>query len=149
MTTPIVYIDHSDVRPGKLANVKDAISQLVAFVEEREPQLLSYGFYLDEDALAMTLVAVHPDSASLELHLEIGGPEFRKVGEFIDLQLIEVFGRPSAATLRRLHEKARMLGGARVVVRESSSGFSRISSLEHASTPAGGTTTRLGHTRRT
>ena len=39
----------------------------------------------------MAVVAVHPNAASLELHLRVGGPEFRKVGEFIVLRAIEVF----------------------------------------------------------
>jgi hypothetical protein len=38
-----------------------------AFVERHEPQLISYGFFIDEQAAMMTVVAVHegcrnPDS---------------------------------------------------------------------------------------
>lgn len=38
---PLVYIDHSDIRPGKLEGLWAAVAALVDFVEEREPQLLS------------------------------------------------------------------------------------------------------------
>ena len=76
---PIVYIDHSDIREDSFEELKAGIRQLVDFIEAREPQLITYGFYLDEDAAKMTVVAVHPDSGSLELHMDIGGEEFRKL----------------------------------------------------------------------
>lgn len=67
-----------------------AIHELVEFVETPEPQLIGYAFYINEEATRMTLVAIHPDSASLEFHLEIGGPVFRKFTGFIKLQTIEI-----------------------------------------------------------
>jgi len=131
MGKPIVYIDHSEIRPGRLEEVTKAIPQLVGFVDEHEPQLISYGFYIDEQASAMTVVAVHPDSASLELHLEIGGPQFRKLAAFIDLRLIEVYGEPSQTVLNQLRQKADMLGeDGRVVVREMHTGFARLPSAD-------------------
>jgi hypothetical protein len=125
MANPIVYIDRSEINPGKVADVRTAVSALVAFVEAREPQLMAYGVYIDDEASTMTVVAVHPDSASLELHLSIGGPEFRKVGEFITLRLIEVFGEPTDAVVEQLNEKARMLGGAAVVIHSAAAEFGR------------------------
>jgi hypothetical protein len=125
MGSPILYLDRSDVRPGTVSGLRTAVSELVAFVEAREPQLLAYGFAIDEDAMTMTVVAAHPDSASLERHLTIGGPEFLRVGAFITLRSIEVYGDPSAAAIQQLDEKARALGGASVVVHRLAAGFSR------------------------
>jgi hypothetical protein len=125
MTGPILYIDRSDVRPGTVAELRSAVSQLVAFVEAREPQLLAYGFAIDEEALAMTVVAAHPDSASLERHLTIGGPEFQRVGAFITLRAIDVYGHPSEAAVEQLREKARALGDATLVVHTLAAGFAR------------------------
>ncbi len=64
MSDPIVYIDRSDLRKGKLEEVKAAIRELVEFVDAHEPQLLAYGFYIDGEGEGMTLVAIHPDSSS-------------------------------------------------------------------------------------
>jgi hypothetical protein len=127
----IVYIDHSEVRPGKLGAIKRGIAELVDFVREREPQLIFYAIYIDEEARSMTVVAIHPDSASMELHLQIGGPEFRRLADFIDLQLIEVYGKPSGTVLNQLREKAQMLGeNGRVVVHEPQAGFARLLSAD-------------------
>jgi hypothetical protein len=45
---PIVYIDRSEVRSGALPELWQAVERIVAFVQEREPQLLAYGFHIDE-----------------------------------------------------------------------------------------------------
>jgi hypothetical protein len=71
MSEPIVYIDHSEILDGKLEELREAIDELVEFVEADEPQLISYGFVINEEGLRMTVVAGHPDSASLEFHMEI------------------------------------------------------------------------------
>jgi quinol monooxygenase YgiN len=125
MTAPIVYIDRSEIHAGAVDELREAAAELVAFVEEREPRLLAYGFHIDEAALTAFVVAVHPDAASLELHLRIGGPAFRKLGAFIRLRAIEVYGEPGDDVLRLLHEKAQMLGGASVAVHPRTVGFAR------------------------
>ena len=113
---PIVYIDHSDIRVGSLDELKAGVQRLVDFIEAREPQLISYGFYIDDEAARMTVVAVHPDSASLELHLEIGGPEFSKLAHLLTLTGIECYGQPSHKAIDQLRRKAATLGDTGSVV---------------------------------
>ena len=125
MSQPIVYIDTSAIREGKLAKLEVAMQDLAAFVEANVPQLISYGFFLNEDRTQMTVVAVHPDSASLQFHMDVGNAEFRKFADLIDLSMIEVYGRVSDAVRERLHQKARMLGRGSVVVHEFYAGFAR------------------------
>jgi hypothetical protein len=122
---PIVYIDTSTIREGKLRELETAMTKLAAFVEANVPQLISYGFYLDEDRRRMSVASVHPDSASLEHHMEVGGAEFRKFAELIELRSIEVYGAVSDGVLERLHKKAQMLGEATVAVHELYAGFAR------------------------
>jgi hypothetical protein len=125
MPQPIVYLDTSTIRAGKLAQVEASVKGLAAFVDANVPRLLSYGFFLDRDRTRMTVVAVHPDSASLEFHMEVGGAEFRKFADLIDLTRIDVYGRVSDAALERLHRKARMLGKGTVAVHDFCAGFFR------------------------
>jgi hypothetical protein len=122
---PIVYIDTSAIHDGKLEELKVAMKGLAAFVEANVPQLMSYGFFLDETQRQMTVVAVHPNSESLEFHMDVGSAEFRKFAHLIDLSKIEVYGRVSEAVLKRLHQKARMLGRGTVAVYEFYAGFAR------------------------
>jgi hypothetical protein len=127
VSDPLVYVDRSDIRDGKLEEVRKGIRELVAFVEENEPQLIGYSFYFNEGGTGMTVVAIHPDSASLELHLEIGGPAFRKLSELIELRTIDIYGRPSEKVLDQLQQKVEMLGAnGRVVVHQQQAGFLRF-----------------------
>lgn len=57
----------------------------------------------------------------------ITAPVFKKVGSFIELREIEVFGRLSARALELVQQKAAALGdGGVVTMHELFSGFDRI-----------------------
>ena len=47
MAQPILYVDTSAIREGKLAALEPAMENLARFVEAKVPQILSYAFYLD------------------------------------------------------------------------------------------------------
>ena len=125
MGQPIVYVDVSEIRAGKEEQLEAAMDHLARFVEARIPRVASYGFFLDEERRTMSVVAVHPDSESLEFHLNEGNEEFRKFGELIDLSRIEVYGGVSDGVRERLERKARMLGRGTVTVHEFRAGFVR------------------------
>lgn len=69
MSGPIVVIDSSEVREGKLEELKTALKELAAFVEADEADPIAYNIYFDEDCTQMTVVPIHPSSASMELHM--------------------------------------------------------------------------------
>jgi hypothetical protein len=122
----VVYIDRSEIREGKAEELRAGVRELVDFVEAHEPQLIAYAFHIGEDGGEMTVVAVHPDSASLELHIEVAGEEFRKLAHLLTLRDIRIYGRPSDRALTLLRQKAEMLGdGATVLVHEPYAGFAR------------------------
>ncbi len=127
---PIVYIDHSRIREDSIDELRAGVQRLVDFIDAREPQLLTYGFYIDEDAARMTVVAVHPDSASLERHMEIGSGEFRKLAHLVTLTAIECYGRPTERAIEQLRNKAATLGdGGAVVSIERFAGFTHLASV--------------------
>jgi len=126
MPDPIVYIDSSQILEGKQEELKAAMNELVDFVAANEPQLISYNFFLSEDGTRMTVVAIHPDSASMECHMEVAGPAFRKFTEFINLSTIEVYGQVSDKVLNQLRQKAQMLGSGTVLVHNLYAGFARF-----------------------
>ena len=76
MSSPIVYVDTSAIREGKQQELEVAMKHLATFVEANMPRVISYGLFLDQNRMQMTVVAVHPDSDSLQFHLETGATEF-------------------------------------------------------------------------
>jgi hypothetical protein len=74
----------------------------------------------------MTVMHVHPDSASLDYHMDVAGPAFRRFADLVTLSSIHIYGEPSEKALRQLHDKARLLGSGDVIVQGLHAGFSRF-----------------------
>jgi hypothetical protein len=128
MSQPIVYIDTSEVRPGRLEELKAAMKDLALFVQANEPQLLAYDVYFSDDGTRMSVLHINPDSASLERHMKVAGPKFPPIGEFIRMISIDVYGRPEDGLVEGLQQKAKMLGSGTVRVHDFHAGFTRLPS---------------------
>ena len=125
MSDIIVYVDRSNVAPNNFETLKASLQELASLAERLEPRLISYAFHIDESAGTLTVVAVHPDSASLEFHAETLANEFRKLGPLLHLKSIEVYGEVSAKAMDLLQKKAAALGGGGITVSHRYAGFSR------------------------
>jgi hypothetical protein len=125
-SSPILVVDSSDIRPGKLDAVKAGVEDLVAFVKASEAEPIAYDIYFDEAGAQMTVVQIHPGSVSLERHLTLAGPVFRRFADLLTLMRVDVYGTPSEAALEQIRGKAQLLGNAPVVVHELHSGFNRF-----------------------
>jgi len=68
-----VYVDASQVREGKLPELKAAMKELAEFVEANEPRLASYSVYFSEDGRRVSIIHVSPDTAALETHMDVAG----------------------------------------------------------------------------
>ncbi len=132
----ILYFDTSEVREGALEELKPAIKGLVEFIEANEPRLIAYNVYFSEDGTRMTVVSLHPDSASLEYHMEVAGPLFRRFVELVTLSSIHIYGEPSEKVLKQSREKARLLGHGTVVVDSLHAGFTRLATSAEVGSPS-------------
>jgi hypothetical protein len=126
MTEAIMYVDTSEVREGVLEELKTAVKELVAFVDANEPRIIAYNVYLSDDGTQINVVHMHPDSTSLEYHMDVAGPMFRQFADLVTLKSIVIYGRPTETVLRQLQEKAELLGRGTVTVRELHAGFARF-----------------------
>jgi quinol monooxygenase YgiN len=126
MSEPVISIDTSLIRDGRLDELKSAVADLVEFVRANEPRPIVYEVYVDQTGSRMTVVQVHPDSASMEHHMTVAGPAFAGFAELVTLSTMDVYGTPSEGLLELLRRKVRMLGDATVVVHDLQAGFARI-----------------------
>ena len=125
MSGPIVYVDRSQVAPGRLEELRQYIARMAGLVEQSEAQLLVYEVYFDEQQSQMTVIHVHRDSASLESHFKVVGPLFEQFTGLVELKAIDVYGRPDDDVLERVRAKAALLGEGSVTVHEHHVGFIR------------------------
>src|SRR5213080_4131182 len=137
-TDVLIYVDTSDVRDGALAELKWAIEELAAYIGNAQRRMLAYSAFFSDDGRRMTVVHVHPDAASLDDFMTLAGSRFERFAELAALQAIDVYGQPTDDALRRLREKASLLGGNGVAVHALHAGSveSTASKLSRAA-PAG------------
>ncbi len=126
MAEPLIFVDVSEIVPGKLEDVKAAFKELTAFVEENEPRAISYHVFFDSTETKVTVVQVHPDSASMEFHTKAGADLFRRFAGLLTMRTMEIYGEPSAELLQAMQAKAEMLGARGVQVHNLHAGFSRL-----------------------
>ena len=126
MSKPLVYVDTSDVHEGALEELKSSIGELTDFVESHEPQIVSYAVYFSQDGRQMTVIHIHADSASLDVHMDVAGPRFGRFAELLTLSSIRIFGEPSANAIKQLEDKVRLLGAGEVSVHPLHAGFGRF-----------------------
>jgi hypothetical protein len=126
MSEPIIYVDQSEIRAGKLEPLKAAMEELAEFVENNEPQIVAYNVYFNRDDSRMTVVHVHNDPASLAFHMEVAGRMFPRFSEFIRMEAIDIYGRPGEDLVQQLRGKAEMLGSGAVRVHAFHAGVARF-----------------------
>jgi quinol monooxygenase YgiN len=126
MSEPIISLDTSLIRVGRLDELKRAVAELVEFVRSNEPRPIVYEVFVDQTESRMTVVQVHPDSASMEYHMTVAGPAFAGFAELVTLSTLDVYGKPSEELLELLRRKVQMLGEATVNVHDLQAGFARI-----------------------
>jgi hypothetical protein len=128
MSDPIVFVDTSDIREGKVEELRRAVAELAEFVETDEADPISYQVFFSDDGRLMTVLQVHPDSASMERHMEVAGPVFARFADLLELRTIDIYGSPSARVVDQLQRKAELLGTATVSVHDRQAGFVRFGS---------------------
>jgi hypothetical protein len=68
---------------------------------------------------------MHPDSASMEFHMQAGAELFKTFAGLLTMRTMQIYGEPSASLLAAMQAKATMLGAGGVEVHDLHAGFSR------------------------
>ncbi len=87
MSAPFIYVGTYEVVGGRLDDARKSLAEHAEFVEANEPRLISFNFYLDTESNTVTIVQVHPDSASMDFHMQL-------VAEHIASALGDYLGAP-------------------------------------------------------
>jgi hypothetical protein len=127
MSSPFIFIATNRLKPGAHEAERRRVPGLVEFIRAGEPRLLAFNEYMDAQRTEVTVVQVHPDAASMELHMGVvREPAAQAYSETLDATTrIQVFGTPSDAVVQTLRAQA----GAGVplsVHPEHLGGFTRI-----------------------
>jgi hypothetical protein len=137
MDGPILVVDTSDINEGRLSDLKGAMVELVTFVEQNEDKPLLYTVYIDSVGKKVTVIQLHPDSASMELHMQVAASRFRRFADLLTLRSMGIYGTPTAQLLDQLRAKVRLLGEATLEVHDLHAGFARLGNAQRTPVPRG------------
>ena len=59
------------IREGRLEDYKRFAKELIEHVQTKEPQLIAFNIYFNEDQTEMTSIQVHPNAASMDFHMQM------------------------------------------------------------------------------
>src|SRR4029450_10340609 len=71
MSDHVIYVDRFQLREGKAEDFKRYATDMAEFVEENEPGVMSFNYYMDEDGAKGTAVFVFSDAEAADLHLDL------------------------------------------------------------------------------
>lgn len=105
MSPPFIAIATLGIKEGKLGDFTRSYKEVVQVVKEHEPRLIAFHGYVNDDGTAMTIIQVHPDTASMDFHMQVLSDRLaehvaRALGpELIEPRYVEYYGTPSQIAL--------------------------------------------------
>jgi hypothetical protein len=130
LAEPFIFIGTHRLKEGKLEAFKSSCSALVEMAEAKEPRLIAFNFYANEDGTEVSVVQVHPDAESMLFHMQVMREHIESAlddeGELDQTLGIQIFGTPNDAVLGMIEHLSQE--GAPVTVKPHGlSGFTRSS----------------------
>ncbi len=99
MSQPFVYVGTWTIKRGKLEEARKFMAEHADFVETNEPRLIAFHAYFDEEGSKASVVQVHPDSASMEFHMQVISEHLSGAFDYIDTILSEQYFGPMSESL--------------------------------------------------
>jgi quinol monooxygenase YgiN len=98
MSGPFVFIGTHRIADGQLDAFKKDARALVQLVREREPRLLAFNFFFNEDETEVSVVQVHPDADSMLTHMQVAKEHITEATEtLLSTKDIQIYGATNEA----------------------------------------------------
>jgi len=87
------------IKLGKLGDYEAAWKELVDVVEAKEPRMISFNSYANEQGTEVAVVQLHPDASSMELRMQVVREHITQADADLleETTSIQVFGELSDA----------------------------------------------------
>jgi quinol monooxygenase YgiN len=110
MTAPFIFVGTHRIKEGQLDAYIEYFREFAEYVKENEPRLIVFEGYVNDEGTRMTVVQVHPDTESMEFHMQTIG---KHIGEAYDRFLdrterIDVYGVPRGGVVEMIKQLAVM-----------------------------------------
>jgi hypothetical protein len=104
MSEPLILVSTFRVKEGKLDDLKRYYKKIMEIVESKEPQLIAFHGFLNEDGTEMTSIQVHPDTASMDLHMQVmrdnWDESWSEYSQILEVISADYYGTPPESALK-------------------------------------------------
>jgi len=129
MGQPFIYVGTWTIKPGKFEEARKWVSEHVDLVETNEPRLVAFHVYFDEEGKTASVVQVHPDSASMEFHMQVISEHLSGAFDYIDSILSEQYFGPMSQSLSDVLAKYETPGVVVTSMPVHEAGFTRSNAI--------------------
>ena len=91
MSGAFVYVGTMTIKPDRREEARTFLAELVEFVETNEPRMIAFHTFLDEAVRTLSIVQVHPDSASMEFHMQNNAKHFATAFDVLEAVVSEQY----------------------------------------------------------
>lgn len=114
MSEPFIFINTYGIKEGMTEVFREQAQAVVDLVEAEEPQMLFFGFFINDEGTEATTLQVHPDPDSMLFHMEIAREHIEESIDFLDYSnmAVGVYGTPTEPVM----EMMRQLSGTGVPI---------------------------------
>lgn len=71
MSQPFIYINNARIKEGTFDEVQGFVKRFLDTLKEHEPQIIAFHVFANEEMTEVTIIQVHPDTASMDRHMEV------------------------------------------------------------------------------
>ncbi len=122
---PLIYVGTYSIKPGKLEEARKRVAELVDFVETNEPRLIAFHCFFNEEGSKLTVIHLHPDSASMEFHQQVNAKHFATAFDYLETPFNDAFYGEVSDVLRTELAKWDDPGVETIMVPVHEAGFTR------------------------
>ncbi len=123
MSEHLIFVGTYAIPEGSFDVFNAANQDMGAFVQAHEPRMISWHTYVNDEHTEATTIMVHPDSASLEYHLQVAGSRVRAGTQMVRTKRIELYGKASEALLTQLRRLSELSGAWPILVKPHLHGY--------------------------
>lgn len=115
MSDPFIFVNTYAIKEGMTDKYRQSCEAVSDMVRSEQPQILYFGFFVNEEGTEATTIQVHPDPDSMLRHMRLAEKHIEKSAEVLDFTKMEIsiYGTPNEAVL----EKMRQLSGTGVPIK--------------------------------
>lgn len=104
MAKPFFVISRWHVKEGKRERLEHFAKKIAAIVKANEPQIIGFNYFLNEDGTELTVIQIHPDTASMDFHMQVlrenWDESFSEYSQIVEDNIsVEYYGTPPASAL--------------------------------------------------